>query len=83
MAKRSLMAALRVLRVVLALLTLAITLLMAGCSSPEPTPTATPTRTATPVPTSTPRPTHTPTPQPINLVVLHTNDSVGYTDPCG
>jgi predicted outer membrane protein len=27
-------------------------------------------------------PEPTPTPQPIDLIVLHTNDAMGYTEPC-
>jgi nitrous oxide reductase accessory protein NosL len=30
-----------------------------------------------------PRVQPTPTPQPLDLVVLHTNDVMGYTEPCG
>ena len=63
-------------------------LLLAGCTptpTPEPPPTLTPTftpePTATPMPTATP--TLTPTPEPIVLTILHTNDTEGYTDPCG
>jgi len=69
MKKRDLMFSLGAWRVLLALLTLVMALLMAGCSAPEPTPTS--------------QPTPTPTPQPIDLVVLHTNDVIGYTEPCG
>ena len=32
---------------------------------------------------SSPVPTPTPTPQPLELTVLHTNDTLGYTEPCG
>ena len=76
---------LQALRLLLALGTVAAVLLVAGCSSPEPSPTPEPTPTRTPQPTSTatPLPTPTPTPQPIDLVVLHTNDTLGYTEPCG
>jgi 2',3'-cyclic-nucleotide 2'-phosphodiesterase (5'-nucleotidase family) len=56
-----------------------------GCngivSTSTPTPTFTPTKPPTPVPTSFPTPT--PTPQPIGLTVLHTNDTWGYSEPCG
>jgi hypothetical protein len=66
-------------------------------SNPLPTPTNTPlplpTNTPLPPPTSTPLPppTQTPTPVPtptlapqsLELTVLHTNDTIGYTDPCG
>jgi 2',3'-cyclic-nucleotide 2'-phosphodiesterase (5'-nucleotidase family) len=58
-----------------------IGLALFGCngvmSTPTPTPTSTPTRTPTPIPTSTP------TPRPIELTVLHTNDTWGYSEPCG
>jgi hypothetical protein len=64
-----------------------------GCSgimstptpTPTPTPTSTPTKTPTPIPTPTytPTPTPTPTPRPIELTVLHTNDTWGYSGPCG
>lgn len=42
-----------------------------------PPPTRVPT--LTPLPTATPRPT----PRPGQLVVLHTNDNWGETEPCG
>jgi hypothetical protein len=62
-----------------------IGLALFGCSgimsTPTPTPTSTPTRTPTPIPTSTPTPT--PTPRPIELTVLYTNDTWGYSEPCG
>ena len=35
--------------------------------------------TSTPLPTSTP----TPAPDPIDMAVVYTSDTVGYTDPCG
>jgi len=35
------------------------------------------------VATLTPTPASTPTPAPIQLVVLHTNDNWGETEPCG
>ena len=56
--------------------------LAAACSpqaTPTPTPTHTPRPTVTPLPTATP----VPTPRPLELTVLHTNDVVGYTEPCG
>jgi 2',3'-cyclic-nucleotide 2'-phosphodiesterase (5'-nucleotidase family) len=60
-------------------------LALSGCSAimstPTPTPTSMPTKTSTPTPTSTP--TSTPTPQPLELTVLHTNDTWGYSEPCG
>ncbi|MGB9879884.1 MAG: hypothetical protein ACPLRM_03890 [Anaerolineae bacterium] len=62
-------------RLLLALLPVVIASLAIACSAPEPTPT--------PQPTATPKPTPTPTPRPIDLVVLHTNDVLGYTEPCG
>ena len=62
-----------------------IGLVLFGCSGSMSTPTATltftPTKTPTPIPTPTPAPT--PTPQPIELTVLHTNDTWGYSEPCG
>jgi hypothetical protein len=76
MPKRGLMLSTRLL---LALMTVGAVALMGGCSSPQPTATPRPTPTRTPVPTATP----TPTPQPLDLVVLHTNDTIGYTEPCG
>jgi len=53
--------------------------------SPLPTPTATKAPSATLVPTFTPQPTPTPlpTPAPGQIVVLHTNDNWGETEPCG
>ena len=54
---------------------------------PAPTNTALPAPTNTPLPpstrTPTPVPTPTPTPQSLELTVLHTNDTLGYTEPCG
>lgn len=62
-----------------------IRLALSGCSgitaTLAPTPTSTPTKTPTPIPTPTPSPT--PTPRPIGLTVLHTNDTWGYSEPCG
>jgi len=59
-------------------------------STPAPVATSTtrPTSTATAVPSPTPLPqTPTPTPtspaQPFTLTLLHTNDTWGYTEPCG
>jgi 2',3'-cyclic-nucleotide 2'-phosphodiesterase (5'-nucleotidase family) len=64
-----------------------IGLALSGCgeimSIPTPTPTLTPTKTPTPIPTLTYTPTPTPTPRPIELTVLHTNDTWGYSEPCG
>ena len=54
-----------------------IELALFGCSGimSTPAPTSTPTKTPTPTPT--------PTPRPIELTVLHTNDTWGYSEPCG
>jgi hypothetical protein len=76
MTKRGLMLS---LRVGLVFLLLATASGMVGCSAPEPT--STPQPTPTPKPTA--RPTASPTPPPLDLVVLHTNDALSYTDPCG
>lgn len=46
-------------------------------------PTSTPVPTPSPTSTSTPLPTPTPALQAIQLVVLHTNDNWGETEPCG
>jgi hypothetical protein len=60
--------------------------------SPLPTATRDPTAaplptepspTATPVPTSAPTVTPTPSLGSLELVVLHTNDNWGETEPCG
>jgi len=75
----------------------AMGLILLGCSSPTPepspnplpvptnTPLPTPTNTPPPPPTKTPTPvlTSTPAPRPLELTVLHTNDTMGYTEPCG
>ena len=50
---------------------------LAACGALAPSPTPTPT----PLPTLTPTPT--PAPQPIDLVVMYSSDTVGYTEPCG
>jgi hypothetical protein len=70
-------------RVWLALSLFVVALAGTGCASPTPTPT--PTATPLPTPTNTPKPTLTPTPvpQPLELVVLFSNDTMGYTEPCG
>jgi hypothetical protein len=69
---------------------LAFTLTLASCATgPAPTalvevgatPEAIPSATALVVPTDTPEPTATPA--PLQLVVLHTNDNWGETEPCG
>jgi hypothetical protein len=76
MTKRGLMLS---LRVGLVLLLLATALGMVGCGTTEPTSTPQPTSTPRP----TPLPTASPTPEPLDLVVLHTNDVLSYTEPCG
>jgi hypothetical protein len=76
MTKRGLMLS---LRVGLVFLLLATASGMVGCRAPEPTSTPQPTSTPRP----TPKPTASPMPQPLDLVVLHTNDTLSYTDPCG
>jgi hypothetical protein len=48
-------------------------------ASPLPGPTSTPTPVPTQIPTATPQPT----PVSSRLVVLHTNDNWGETEPCG
>jgi len=81
--------------VFVALATTALALL--GCNSPTPnpsknplpvptnTPMLAPTDTPAPPPTNTPTPVPTPTPipRPLELTVLHTNDTLGFTEPCG
>lgn len=62
----------RVKFVVLVALT-AMGLALLGCSSPTPEPGA----------ARLPVPTPTPIPQPLELIVLHTNDTLGFTEPCG
>lgn len=49
----------------------------------SPLATATPFPTETPVPQPTFTPTPMVTPAPLQLVVLHTNDNWGETEPCG
>jgi hypothetical protein len=80
--------------VLVAVLLLAFTLTLANCST-EPAPTDFVAQEATPeaipsapepvfptdAPTDTPEPTATPAPLP--LVILHTNDNWGETEPCG
>ncbi|HUT15148.1 MAG TPA: hypothetical protein VMY98_02770 [Anaerolineae bacterium] len=68
---------LRISRLSPVLLALGSVLFLVGCGVVESTPTAKPTA----VPTL--RPTATPVPQPLDLVVVHTNDVLGYTEPCG
>jgi hypothetical protein len=48
-------------------------------ASPLPGPTSVPTPIPTLIPTATPQPT----PVSSRLVVLHTNDNWGETEPCG
>jgi len=69
---------------------LVVSLLLAGCgaASQVGVQTAAPAQkpvlsTATLTPLPTPVPTPTPTPAPLQLVVLHTNDNWGETEPCG
>ena len=73
---------------------LAFSLTLASCATgPAPTalvdvgatPEAVPSATAPAVPTDTPTETPQPTdtPAPLQLVVLHTNDNWGETEPCG
>ncbi len=65
------------------LLVIVIALLLAGGADVLfPAPTATPRASATF--TRVPTNTATPTPRPIaaNLVLAHTNDTLGYLDPC-
>ena len=60
-----------------------LALSLASLSTPTetPLPTSTPTATLTLTPTATSTPT--PTPAPIELTILHTNNTRGYTEPCG
>jgi hypothetical protein len=69
----------------LALIGLALSSCGGSAPTPTPMPTFTPTKTPTPTPTPTPTstPTPTPTPRPIELTALHTNDTWGYSEPCG
>jgi predicted component of type VI protein secretion system len=52
---------------------LAVSLVLFGCSSSAPNPSSNPL----------PVPIPTPLPQSLELTVLHTNDTLGFTDPCG
>jgi hypothetical protein len=54
-----------------------------AAASPLPGTAAAPTASPTAVPTATAIPTATPLPAPAWLVVLHTNDNWGETEPCG
>lgn len=61
-------------------------LLLAGCSAThgaESTPLASQLSTPIPVPTVTLQVVASPTAGPALLVVLHTNDNWGETEPCG
>ena len=68
---------------------LAAALFLVGCSSPlngEETLSLSPVATAQPTGAARPaKPTLEPSPvaEPVSLVVLHTNDTWGATDPCG
>ena len=69
-------------RLFLAMAAMAGVFLTPGCSpanTPTPPPTPTLKPTATILPTATPKPTA----RPVELTILHTNDVVGYTEPCG
>jgi hypothetical protein len=59
----------------------AMGLALLGCSPPTPEPGT--TRLPAPTNTPSPVPTPTPIPQPLELTVLHTNDTLGFTEPCG
>jgi 5'-nucleotidase/UDP-sugar diphosphatase len=54
------------------LVSLALMIALAACSTPAPTATPLPTPTSTPVLT----------PEPFSLTLLYTNDGWGYTQPC-
>lgn len=63
-----------------------LALLLTGCGSSGgtarssiPSPTKPPT--STPLPSPTPSPT--PPPPPISITLVHSNDTWGYTLPCG
>lgn len=61
-------------------------LLLAGCSAThgaESTLLASPLSTPIPIPTATQQVVASPTLGPVMLVVLHTNDNWGETEPCG
>ena len=78
---------------------LVLGLLLAGCGEPvvtgepesmlqteaqlSPLVADSPLPTPTPLPSDTPTPTPRPTPSPGQLVLLHTNDNWGETEPCG
>lgn len=64
-------------RLVPVLLAAVLILLLSGCTLAVSTPTP------KPAPTATRKPTATTDPAPVELVILHTNDALGYTEPCG
>lgn len=64
-------------RLVQALLAATLLLLSSGCTVAVSTPTP---KIA---PTATRKPTATAQAAPLELVILHTNDALGYTEPCG
>ncbi len=63
----------------------AVSLAPSPTKTKPPTATRTSTATNTPQPTDTPLPTVTPTPTalPIDITIVHTNDTWGYLWPCG
>jgi hypothetical protein len=70
---------------------LALCLIAVGCATdtPEaaspisPIQPVSPVATCTAVPISASVPTPTPTAEPMQMVILHTNDNWGETEPCG
>jgi PBP1b-binding outer membrane lipoprotein LpoB len=68
---------------ILAALLLLGALLATGCASGGPAASATPVPTKPPTPVPTKPPTPTESPKAFELVIVHTNDVRGYTDPCG
>jgi hypothetical protein len=83
------MGALRSLSVVARILALCLAAVGCAAEMPEPaspistTGSALPVATSTPVPTPTLAPVPTPTAEPVQVVILHTNDNWGETEPCG
>ena len=61
---------------------LGLVALLDGCAAAS-TPTVAPTATPVPSATQRPSPTASPTLRPMELAILHTNDVMGYTEPCG
>jgi hypothetical protein len=53
-----------------------VLLALSSCSSPYPV-------QQTVMPQLPPTPGPTPMLQPLDLIILHTNDVMGYTEPCG